>query len=239
MAQARALVDTLLAPASPLPLMAMLRNVMRPLAMLARPRGAISTPTAPMWRLAPAAPSRAFAAAVAKKPKMEDGTLEGRYATALFMASSNLDKTYSDLSALRSMMQESKEFKLMVETPGIDPESKVAAFESICQKATIDTSVLNFLKVLIENKRMHLLLRMIDLFEGFYRAEKGLVVCKVTSAQALSSTQKQQGSTLLMEYSVNPALLGGLVVKFGEAVLDQSVSTRLERLTTQLMAPVV
>mmetsp|Transcript_72127 Transcript_72127/g.211330 ORF Transcript_72127/g.211330 Transcript_72127/m.211330 type:complete len:230 (+) Transcript_72127:43-732(+) len=229
----------------------MLRRAMRPLAMLARPRGAITTPASQVWHLAPAASSRAFAAAAVKKPKVEDGTLEGRYATALFMASADrLDKVYGDLSSLRNMMQESKEFKLMVETPGIDPESKVAVFESICTKASIDASVLNFLKVLIENKRMHLLNRMIDLFEGFYRAEKGLVVCKVTSAQPLSASQQKQvkqamqkraakGSTLLMEYSVNPSLLGGLVVKMGEAVLDQSVSTRLERLTTQLLAPVV
>jgi len=181
---------------------------------------------------------------------MEDGTLEGRYATALFMASSDrLDKVYDDLASLRTMMQESQEFKLMVETPGIDPESKVAAFEAICESAAPDGAVLNFLKVLIENKRSNRLGPIIDLFEAFYRAENGLVLCKVTSAEELSVAQQAEvktamemraepGSTLIMEYSTNPALMGGLVVKMGEAVLDQSVSTRLERLTSQLLAPV-
>ncbi|CAE7206714.1 atpH [Symbiodinium natans] len=193
--------------------------------------------------------SRCFAAAAAKKPKMEDGTLEGRYATALFMASMDkLDKVYADLQGLREMMASSQEFKLAIETPGIEPESKVAAFEAVCTKAGIDGSVLNFLKVLVENKRAHLLSRMIDIFENFYRAEKNLVLCKVTSAAALSDAQKSQvkaamqkraeGSQLIMEYNTNPALLGGLVVKMGEAVLDNSVSTRLERLQTQLLAPV-
>eukprot|EP00434_Breviolum_minutum_P014214 symbB.v1.2.012533.t1/scaffold819.1/size162441/4 len=186
--------------------------------------------------------SRSFAAA-AQKPKMEDGTLEGRYATALFMASKDkLDKVYGDLTALRGMMAESQELKLAIETPGIQPESKVAAFEAICGKASMDGSVL------VENKRAHLLSRMIDIFENFYRAEKGLVLCKVTSAAPLSSAQQDQvkaamqkraqGSQLIMEYNTNPALLGGLVVKMGEAVLDNSVSTRLERLQTQLLAPV-
>merc|ERR1712187_721097 len=121
--------------------------------------------------------------------------------------------------------------------------------ETVCKKIGTDPSTLNFLKVLIENKRMHLLAKMIDMFETFYRAEKGLVLCKVTSAQPLTSSQQaevkkamekraEKGSTLLMEYSTNPALLGGLVVKMGEAVLDNSVSTRLERLQTQLLAPV-
>ncbi|CAJ1336700.1 unnamed protein product [Effrenium voratum] len=192
-------------------------------------------------------PARCFAAAV--KPKIEDGTLEGRYATALFMASSSkLDKVYTDLTALRTMMQESQEFKLVIETPGIQPESKVMAFEAVCSKGGIDGSVVNFMKVLVENKRAHLLSRMIDIFENFYRAEKGLLLCKVTSAEPLTDAQKKQveaamqkraeGSKLIMEYNTNPAMLGGLIVKMNEAVLDNSVSTRLERLQTQLLAPV-
>merc|ERR1712190_625231 len=140
-------------------------------------------------------------------------------------------------------------FKLMVESPGIDPESKVKACEDVCSKAGADGAVLNFLKVLVENKRMYKLPRMIELFETFYRAEKGLVSCVVTSAAALTDAQKKQvqkamearaekGSTLIMEYNTNPALLGGLVVKMGEMVLDQSVNTRLERLTPRLLSPV-
>merc|ERR1719277_2272685 len=194
--------------------------------------------------------ARGFAAAAGKKPKVEDGTLEGRYATALFMASSGkIDKVYGDLAALKAMMEESKEFKLMVETPGIQPEMKTAALESVCKKVGTDPATLNFLKVLIENKRMHLLAKMIDMFEMFYRAEKGLVLCKVTSAATLTSAQQsdvkkamekraEKGSTLIMEYDVNPAIMGGLVVKMGEAVFDMSVQTKLERLQTQLLAPV-
>merc|ERR1719313_256930 len=114
------------------------------------------------------APIRGFAAAAGKKPKVEDGTLEGRYATALFMASSGkIDQVYGDLVMIRSMMSESKEFKLMVETPGIDPEEKIAAIEAICKKTGSEPSVINFLKVLTENKRMILLPKMIDLFETF------------------------------------------------------------------------
>merc|ERR1719333_1283056 len=90
-----------------------------------RPLG--RTATMPALRTNPwTPPLRTFAAAAGKKPKHEDGTLEGRYATALFMASGGkLDKVYQDMSGLRSMMEESKDFKLLVETPGIDPENKV------------------------------------------------------------------------------------------------------------------
>merc|ERR1719188_316488 len=145
-------------------------------------------------------------------------------------------------------MMESKDFKVLVETPGIDPETKVSALEAVCKKAGTDAAVVNFLKVLVENKRIGMLHRVIDLFEVFYRAEKGLVLCKVTSAAALSSSQQsevkkamekraEKGSTLIMEFNTNPAILGGLVVKMGEAVFDNSVATRLERLQTQLLVP--
>merc|ERR1712050_663615 len=107
---------------------------------------------------------------------------------------------------------------LMVETPGIQPEEKVAAIETICSKVSADAATVNFLKVLVENKRMHLLAKMIDLFEGFYRAEKGLVSCHVTSAKQLTAEQKSQvkaamekraekGSTLILEYHVNSGIV--------------------------------
>merc|ERR1719263_850489 len=121
----------------------MMRVVMRPWPLAARSfvAGRATRPLAPVA-------ARAFAA----KPKVEDGTLEGRYATALFMATGNkLDKVYQDLAALRSMIQESPDLKLMVETPGIDPDSKVKAIRGVCQSSGIDETVENFMKVLIEN----------------------------------------------------------------------------------------
>mmetsp|Transcript_12236 Transcript_12236/g.22640 ORF Transcript_12236/g.22640 Transcript_12236/m.22640 type:complete len:232 (+) Transcript_12236:72-767(+) len=229
----------------------MLRAALRPVPRLVRcsTTPALARSSAPLRMTAPVA-CRGFAApAAAKKPKVEDGTLEGRYATALFMAtSSNLDKVYGDLSALRSMMKESAEFKLMIETPGIEPDTKVGALGEVCKKVGADPAVMNFLKVLVENKRMHLFGRVIDLYEVFYRAEKGEVPCEVTSAEELTSAQKAEvktamekragkGAKLLMEYKTNPTLLGGLVVKLGEAVYDSSVSTKLERLQAQLLAP--
>merc|ERR1719343_1235974 len=101
---------------------------------------------------------------------------------------------------------------------------------------------------MIENKRISSLGRVIDLFEVFYRAEKGLIPCKVTSAGGLSAEQKkavqqamekraEKGAQLIMEFNTNPAILGGLVVKMGEAVFDNSVATRLERLQGQLLQP--
>lgn len=230
----------------------MFRAALRPVAQVALRRAVPAAPVfAPAGRslqpLAALTSSRAFAAGA--KPKVEDGTLEGRYATALFMATNDrLDKVYGDVTTLRSMIAESSDFKLMVESPGIDPRTKVAAMTAVCDASGIDSSVVNFIKVLVENKRLQLLPKMIDMYEVFYRAEKGLVPCTITSAKELTKKEKAKveaamqkragaGSTLIMDFNTNPLLLGGLVAKMGEAVIDNSVATRLERLQTQLLAP--
>merc|ERR1719183_3501034 len=100
----------------------MMRACLRPLPLMARSslRHTVAAPTmfAPAGQmaqpLAALSPTRAFAA----KPKVEDGTLEGRYATALFMATNDrLDQVYNDLLSLRSMIADSPDMKLLVETP--------------------------------------------------------------------------------------------------------------------------
>merc|ERR1719329_745702 len=117
-------------------------------------------------------------------------------------------------------MKDSKDLKLMVDTPGVDPRTKILAMTSVCDAAGIDASVVNFIKVLVENKRLQLLPKMIDMYEVFYRAEKGQVPCTVTSAKELTKKEKSKveaamqkragaGSTLIMDYNTNPLILGG------------------------------
>lgn len=194
------------------------------------------------------ASKRGFAA---EKMKHEDPSLEGRYADALFQAAkANLDKVYGELTQIRSFINESQEFKLFVETPGVQPEQKNAVLDAITAKYGYSPVTGNFLKVLVENRRINRLEKMIDSFEEFYRAEKGQVLCKVMSAQELSSAQKDQvqkalqaragkDSKLILEYEVNTAILGGLTVKMGDQVFDMSVQSKLDRLQAQLLAPVV
>lgn len=187
----------------------------------------------------------------ATKTKHEDPSLEGRYATALFTAAkSNLDKVYADMTQIRTFMEESNDFKLFVETPGVNPQQKNAVMDNLAQKYGYSPVTTNFLKVLVENRRLTNLGKMIASFEEFYRAEKGQVLCKVMSATELSAAQKTQvqtalqtraekGSKLILEYEVNPALLGGLTVKMADQVFDFSVQSKLDRLQAQLLSPVM
>merc|ERR1740121_811372 len=117
-------------------------------------------------------------------------------------------------------MKESPQFKLLIDTPGIGSSEKIKTLDAICQKMKADPAIINFVKVLIENKRLSKLTRMINLYESFYRAEMGLVLCQVASAEPLSSKQQT-------------------AVKAAMEKRAEKGSTLLERLQTQLLAPVL
>jgi len=197
-------------------------------------------------KLGPKIQSRAFGSG-----KYEDLSLEGRYSGALMQVckeKNNIDEVFSDLDMLRSAYNDSKDFKLFIDSPAISPKDKTAVLTDMSKKYSWDGVTVNYLKTLLENKRLSSLQRMVDNFEMFYRHEKGQVMVNVVSAKKLSqdeqkkvesalSARANKGSQLIVNYSVNDGILGGLIVKMGEQVLDFSVNSRLERLTARLVQP--
>jgi len=179
--------------------------------------------------------------------------LEGRYATALFSAATsgkdNLKAVYGDLQNFRTAMQDSKEFRLAMESPGVDYKIKIQVIDDVTKKIGLSPESQNFFKILCENKRSFMIEKCIDVFESYYRDEMGQIVCRVTSAAELAGPQKDKVKTalqtragadkqLIVDYDVNPGLLGGIVVKMGDNVFDFSVNAKLERLQSTLLAPI-
>jgi ATP synthase F1 delta subunit len=177
--------------------------------------------------------------------------MSNRYAVAMFNAAKSaktLDQVYADLGTLRTLLVTDKNFRLLVESPGIQQKERVASLADICGKLKADKLTLNFLNLLVENKRLSELKKMVDAFEVAYRQEKGQVLCVVASAAELSEAdkgkvenalkQRAKDKHLILQFETNPVLLGGLLVKMGDAVFDFSVNTKIDRLETQLRAPV-
>ncbi|PHJ24482.1 atp synthase delta subunit protein [Cystoisospora suis] len=192
------------------------------------------------------------AAGASQEPTMAPKTLEGRYAYALFRVAKKknaLDKVYEDLEAVRSGLESSSEFRLFVETPAVSSHQKLDVLNQLTVRYKLDALTGNLLTTLLENKRLPLLAKVVEAFDELYRKEKGELKCVVTSAAPLSPQQQSevlaalkkraggQAKKLLVDYVVNPQLMGGLVVRLGEQVLDFSVASRLERLQAQLLAP--
>ena len=174
-----------------------------------------------------------------------------RYATALFNSAKptgKLERVYSDLDSIRSLARSDPAFRLFLETPGIKKDQKQNVVSDVCKSAKTDDLTKNFLSVLLENQRLTDLVEIVNCFEELYRKDLGQVICTVTSAADLTNAQRKlveeaistrmSGKKLVVSYDVSPTVLGGLVVKIDDQVLDYSVSSKVDRLKAQLLQPI-
>jgi F-type H+-transporting ATPase subunit delta len=106
-----------------------------------------------------------------------------------------------------------------------------------------DPILVNFLKLLIENHRMPVLFRVRRAYDAMWEEENKLLPVSVTSAVELDNTTisqigdriaEQTGRKVELSSTVEPDILGGIVVRVGNAVLDASVRNRLEQLRKQV-----
>merc|ERR1711924_530490 len=104
-----------------------------------------------------------------------------------------------DMKSIREMVGDSKEFQTFVYTPGIAADEKMAAVSQISKKMSPMSQ--NFLMLLVENKRLDLVSKMIDSFEELYREEKGIKVAKGVTAAEITSAQKQAISKAVSRWS--------------------------------------
>ncbi|MGJ3649061.1 F0F1 ATP synthase subunit delta [Sphingomonas sp. GlSt437] len=169
-------------------------------------------------------------------------SLPGRYATALFdlaREAKAIDTVESNLAAVRAALDSSADLTRVTNSPlvsRIDAKKIVAA---TAQALKLDTLTTNFLGVLAENRRLAALPQVIRAFRELAAAHRGETNAEVTSAHPLDAAQvdalKQAlrariGRDVAVDLSVDPSLLGGLVVRIGSQMIDSSIKTRLNSL---------
>ncbi|PNU05063.1 F0F1 ATP synthase subunit delta [Novosphingobium guangzhouense] len=169
-------------------------------------------------------------------------SLQGRYASALFdLASENgvVSAVESDLDNLGQALRESDELAALIRNPQISREAAAKAIEAVA--GVLGTSALtkNFLGVLAGNRRLSALPEIIRAFASIAAAQRGEATAEVASAHALTDDQVEQlrqklevreGRKVKIKTSVDPELLGGLVVTIGSKRIDSSIRTRLNSL---------
>jgi len=165
-----------------------------------------------------------------------------RYATAfidLAEESKKLDKVAKDLSSLAELLNGSDDLQQMIVGQNVSREDQRAAIVAVGKKAKFEKLTLNFLGTLAENRRLSILSLIISKVQAVIAEKSGELTADVISAKALTKTQvknlgeslkKALGSTVVMNLKEDPELLGGLVIKVGSIMVDNSVKTKLERL---------
>ncbi|KAK1443491.1 hypothetical protein BgAZ_203670 [Babesia gibsoni] len=188
----------------------------------------------------------------AKAVEMMDGHgVIGSYAKALYMAAKdakNVEKVMGDLENLTQSMTKCEELAVFIANPCLRSATKVDFLRKDIATLGIPAmqkETLNCLEMLFEQRRSGDFQKLAQLFETIYMATKGKVRCVAHSAVELSSKQKSDLEEALkkrlggsvqptVDYKINPSLMGGLVVRIGDQVIDASVATKLDRMHTQL-----
>lgn len=172
--------------------------------------------------------------------------LPGRYAAALFdLAQSGkaLDSTAKDLAALKSALAESADLRTLITSPGVSREQAGKAVAALAADFGLSDLTTRFLGVLAENGRLAVLGDVIRQYDVMLATWKGSTTAQVTSAHKLTAAQKKAleaklkartGRTIAVDVTVDPSILGGLVVRIGSEQIDSSIKTRLARLGQQM-----
>ncbi|WP_026381665.1 F0F1 ATP synthase subunit delta [Afifella pfennigii] len=169
-----------------------------------------------------------------------------RYATALFELSvedSALEDVEANLDRFADLLAESGDFRRLVESPVISAEDQARALAAIAERVGITGLAANFAGVLAVNRRLFALPGVIRAVKRMAAERRGEVTAEVTSANALSEAQKEAlkaalkerlGKDATLDLKVDPAILGGLVVKLGSQMIDSSLRTKLNMMKSRL-----
>ncbi len=169
-------------------------------------------------------------------------SLSGRYATALFELARDargIDAVEASLATVRAALDQSDDFRNLTTSPILSRTDAAKGAAATAAVMKLDATTTNFLGVLAHNRRLGQLPAIIRAFRGLAARHRGETSAEVISAHALSDAQvaalKQAlrtrvGRDVAIDLSVDPALLGGLVVKIGSQMIDSSIRTRLNSL---------
>jgi ATP synthase F1 delta subunit len=166
------------------------------------------------------------------------------YARSLFEAaqdSDGLDAARDQLGQFADALAEDRDLQFFFFSPSLSSDEKKAGLEKAVTGA--EPIVQNFLELLVENHRMPAIFRIRREFDRLWDEENQLLPVVITSAVELDDEVirsigdrigQQTGRTVELSSTVDPDVLGGLVIRVGNTVLDASIRHRLEQLRKQV-----
>jgi F-type H+-transporting ATPase subunit delta len=176
---------------------------------------------------------------------VRDTTVARNYAEALFTIAEKhgkQDEFAASLAEVGEMMDANAEIRAFLQTPKVDLPAKKKALRSAFT-GRIDPLVLNFLLVVLEKRRQRLIGEIAREFSMLLDEKMGRLHVQVTLAHEADAAMKQSiatqltrilGRTAIPHITVDPKIVGGIVVRYGDSILDGSVRRRLAGLRNRL-----
>ncbi|KAL8227843.1 hypothetical protein R6Q57_015427 [Mikania cordata] len=198
---------------------------------------------------------RNFASA-SKEPKVKVPVAmfggSGNYASALYIAAAKanvLDKVESEILDFVSATTNASTFSQFMKDLAVPADIRVKAINEICAQAKFSDVTKNFLVVLADNGRLRHVDTIAKRFSDLTMAHRGEIKAVVTTVIPLPDEEEKElkdtlqeilgkGKTVKLEQKIDPSILGGLVVEFGQKVFDMSIKTRASQMERFLRDPV-
>ena len=182
---------------------------------------------------------------MAKSSSPVSGVAE-RYAASLHdlaVDAASLPQVEADLGRFEDMLSGSEDLSRLIRSPVFSADDQLKAISAILDKAGIGGLVGNFLRVVAKNRRLFAVPAMVKAFRRIAAEHRGEIAAEVTSAHALTPAQEADlkaaledvaGKDVSLAVTVDPSLLGGIIVKVGSRQIDTSLRTKLNSLKLAL-----
>lgn len=171
-----------------------------------------------------------------------------QYATALadiVLEQGAAEPAGKQLQEFLAAYNESAELRNFLGSPAITRENKHGVIEKLIVRLGSSKIIRNFLFVISDNQRIHLLPEIVNTFEEVLRQREGVAEALVISAAEMNEKQKTElvrtlerlsRKKIYPKYRLEPKLLAGVMVRIGDTIYDGSVRTRLNQLRARLAA---
>jgi len=166
--------------------------------------------------------------------------MAGRYAAALFelaLEERSVDAVKHDLEAFDALIAQSPDLARLVRSPVFGADEQTKALAAVLERAGISGISAKFLKLVASNRRLFAVRDMIKAFRALVARHKGEVTAQVTVAEQLKDANLGAlkdalktvtgGKDIDLNVKVDPAIIGGLIVKVGSRMVDSSLRTKL------------
>jgi len=165
--------------------------------------------------------------------------MAGRYATALFelaQEANAIDAVQADLARFDALVAESADLARLVRSPVFAAEEQLQALSAVLARAEIGGLAAKFLMLVTSNRRLFAVRDMIKAYRALVARYRGHATAEVTVAEPLkdghldalrAALNAVSGKDVDLDIKVDPAIIGGLVVKLGSRMVDTSLRTKL------------
>jgi F-type H+-transporting ATPase subunit delta len=155
------------------------------------------------------------------------------------------EPTFKQLNEFGAAYAQFAELRTFLASPAVALGAKHAVIEKLIARMGASKIIRNFLFVIADHRRTQLLPEIVAAFQQVVRQRQGVAEAEISSAVELGAAQKTEmaktlarltGKKIETKYSLDPALLGGAMVRIGDTIYDGSLRSRLNELRTRLAA---